>query len=138
MLGSAFASLKENPVNPENPVILSTLHSPHDRRCGAVADEEIRGTVERGLDIDDVLGQSQAGPINVSDVIYGYGVEIEESGNDFYAHKTGFSQKSLWHALRKAGFAKIFIGSGNLEINSLAFKSSPDAATRAQFGLPQD
>jgi len=95
-------------------------------------------TVERGLDIDDVLGQSPAGPIKVSDVIYGYGVEIEESGNDFYAHKTGFSQKSLWHALRKAGFAKIFIGSGNLEINALAFKSSPDAATRAQFGLPQD
>ena len=51
--------------------------------------------VEKNLDIDDFLYQSPEGPITVRDVIYGYGAEIERSGNDFYAHKTGFTKKSL-------------------------------------------
>ena len=55
----------------------------------------MRSCVERGLDIDDVLYQSPAGPITVLDVIYGYAAEIESSGQDFFAHKTGFTEKSL-------------------------------------------
>src|SRR5262245_43868689 len=39
--------------------------------------EVMRLTIERGLDIDDVLYQSPAGPIMVADVLYGYSVEIE-------------------------------------------------------------
>lgn len=51
--------------------------------------------VRRGLDVDDLLYQSPAGPITVRDVLYGLGTEIERSGNDFWAHKTGFTKKSL-------------------------------------------
>lgn len=93
-------------------------------------------TVERGLDIEDVLYQSPAGPIMVLDVFYGYSVEIERSGQDFYAHKTGFTQKSLLKALRAAGFVKIYSLLGHLEINALAFKREPDLAVRALFKLP--
>ena len=96
----------------------------------------MRTTIERGLDIDDVLYQSAAGPIMVLDVLYGYGVEIERSGNDYFAHKTGFTQKSLVTALRKAGFTKIFCSLGNLEIKSLAFKGEPNQATRTLLKLP--
>ena len=98
--------------------------------------EVMRVTIERGLDIDDVLYNSPAGPIMVLDVLYGYGIEIEQSGQDFFAHKTGFTRKSLTHVLHKAGFANLYSVSGNLEISALAFKGKPDEATRALFSLP--
>ncbi len=68
--------------------------------------ELMRVTVARGLDIDDVLYQSPTGPIMVLDVLYGFGVEIEQSGQEFFAHRTGFSQKSLLNALYKSGGVK--------------------------------
>lgn len=99
-------------------------------------EEVMRVTIERNLDIDDVLYQSPAGPIMVLDVLYGYSVEIESSGQDFFSHKTGFSQKSLLKALQNAGFSQIFCAVGNLEINAMAFKGNADQATRTLFGLP--
>ena len=98
----------------------------------------MRITIDRGLDIDDVLYQSPAGPIMVLDVLYGYSVEIERSGKDFFAHKTGFTHKSLLKALRKAGFSEIYSVADNLEVYALAFKMVPDHATRALFNLPPD
>ena len=100
--------------------------------------EVMRVTIERGLDIEDVLYNSPAGPIMVLDVLYGYGFEIEQSGQDFFAHKTGFTRKSLTTALHKAGFANIYSVSGNLEISALAFKGKPDAITRRLFSLPNE
>lgn len=87
--------------------------------------ELFQTVVKNNLDIDDFLYQSQAGPITVRDVIYGYGLEIERSGNDFYAHKTGFTQKSLFLTLQTAGFPWVYSGIGNLEITAFAFKNEP-------------
>jgi hypothetical protein len=100
--------------------------------------EVMRQTLERGLDIDDILYQSPAGPIMVLDVIYGYSAQIEKSGVEFYAHKTGFTQKSLVAALNRAGFAKIYTGldQASLEIHAWAFKNPPSDAARALFQLP--
>lgn len=98
--------------------------------------EVMRVALERNLDIDDVLYESPAGPIMVLDVLYGYTVEIERSGQDFFAHKTGFTPKSLVAAMTRAGFAKVYCGTGNLEVLALGFKSTPDAAARALFNLP--
>jgi len=95
----------------------------------------MRKTVENELDLEDTLYQAKAGPIMVLDVLYGYSVEIERSGRDFYAHKTGFSEKSLLNALKKAGFSHIYMGLGNLEINAVAFKGPPDPAWRKLFHL---
>ena len=100
--------------------------------------ELMRVTIKQGLDIDDVLYESPAGPIMVLDVLYGYSVEIERSGKDFFAHKTGFTEKSLMKALRKSGFSKIYIQVGNLEVNALAFKGVPDQASCSLFNLPND
>jgi ubiquinone/menaquinone biosynthesis C-methylase UbiE len=97
--------------------------------------EVMRATLERNLDIDDVLYESAAGPIMVLDVLYGYSVEIEQSGQDFFAHKTGFTLKSLLKALSGAGFSKIYSATGNFEINAVAFKGEPDQAALALFGL---
>jgi len=60
--------------------------------------------MKRQLDIDDVVYTSGRGDIRVLDMLYGYGPEIESTGQDFYAHKTGFTQKSLARALKSAGF----------------------------------
>jgi ubiquinone/menaquinone biosynthesis C-methylase UbiE len=97
----------------------------------------MRATIEQGLDIDDVLYQSSAGPIMVLDVLYGYSVEIEQSKQDFYAHKTGFTQKSLLAALNRSGFSETYSVVGNLEINALAFKGVSDQFARSLFNLPQ-
>jgi len=96
----------------------------------------MRIVAEQDMDIEDVLYQSPMGPITVRDVIYGYGIEIEQSGNDFYAHKTGYSQKSLRRLLNQCGFPVVYMVSGNYEINALALMQQPSEAIRKLFKLP--
>jgi len=98
--------------------------------------EVMRQVVQKSMDIDDVLYQSPAGPITVRDVFYGYGLEIERSGNDFFAHKTGFTKKSLVQMLGSCGFPFVFSTAENLEVVALAFKQKPDEYARSLFGLP--
>jgi SAM-dependent methyltransferase len=98
--------------------------------------ELMRTVVEKNLDIDDFLYESPAGPITVRDVIYGYGREIEQSGNDFFAHKNGFTKKSLTALLLRCGFAQVFTVAGSLEITAIAFGGEPAPFARALFHLP--
>ena len=81
--------------------------------------------VERGLDIEDELYMAIAGPIHVIDVIYGLGIEIEQSGSDFFAHKTGFTEKSLALRLNASGFSTVITSFCDLQIMALAFKNGP-------------
>ncbi len=98
----------------------------------------MRAVTDRNLDIDDTLYQSASGPIMVLDVLYGWSAQIEQSGQEFFAHKTGFTQKSLLTALVRAGFTKVYSGTGNFEIIAYAFQGEPDPATRALLNLPND
>ncbi len=93
--------------------------------------------VANNLDIDDVLYSSGVGPVRVRDIIYGYGPEIEESGVDFYAHKTGFTKKSLGAALSSAGFRyQVFTAGRNRELAVRAFKQMPTEELRRHLGIP--
>ncbi len=94
--------------------------------------------IDTGMEINDVLYVSPGGPITVHDVVYGWGKEIEESGEDFYAHKTGFTEASLMAALNAAGFAQVWTTESDdtFAIGALAFKSDPSPAQRALLGLP--
>lgn len=96
----------------------------------------MRIVVRQNYDIDDKLYDSMKGPVTVRDVIYGYAPEIEESGQDFYAHKTGFTQKSLISMLQRCGFPYIYIGTSNLDIGAYAFKNAPTEEIRVLLGLP--
>lgn len=96
----------------------------------------MRETVSRNLDIDDILYVSPAGPVMVHDVIYGHSPTIERSGVDFFAHRTGFTRKSLSAAVARAGFGDQFCSQGSLELNLIAFKGSADPQTRSLFNLP--
>jgi SAM-dependent methyltransferase len=98
----------------------------------------MKRVVAEGLDLDDQLYVAPSGPIQVRDVVWGYGVEIESSGNDFYAHKTGFSPKSLTAFLENAGFAEVFLdgaGPERLEVAAIAFKRAGPNLHKASFGL---
>jgi SAM-dependent methyltransferase len=97
--------------------------------------EVMHAALERGLDIDDVLYESPMGPIRVLDVIYGLDEEIERSGNDFYAHKTGFTPKSLVAALTQSGFSQVHCRLGGFEVNAVAFKGIPDPEAKRLLGL---
>lgn len=98
--------------------------------------EVMRVVAQRQLDLEDVLYESPAGPIKVLDVLWGWSLQIERTGQDFFAHKTGFTPKSLKAAVEAAGFQKVYQTTGNYEAHVLAFKSTPDAAAKALFGLP--
>ena len=99
--------------------------------------EVMKVAVQRGMEPDDVLYNTASGvPIAILDVLYGWRRQIEQSGVDFFAHKTGFSPKLLNKTLYQAGFARVYISSGNLEVRAMAFLGVPDAATRQKFGLP--
>ena len=95
----------------------------------------MKSVIDNCLDIEDVLYNSSCGPIRVRDVIYGYNIEIERSGNDFYAHKTGFTKKSLTDLLTQCGFPHILTWVELYEINALAFKQKPDNYQIELMGL---
>jgi SAM-dependent methyltransferase len=97
----------------------------------------MRHLVRENMDIEDMLYQTAAGPITVRDVIYGWSKEIESSGRDFYAHKTGFTTKSLRATLEAAGFTHIFTPPPIhlFEIRAVAFKAQPDVRHFSSLGL---
>jgi hypothetical protein len=92
--------------------------------------------VKNNMDINDILYQSPAGPIAVKDVIYGFGKQIERSGQDFYAHKTGFSTKSLLSVLKECGFPITYYSIGYFEISVFAFKQKPSEYVANLLKLP--
>jgi SAM-dependent methyltransferase len=98
----------------------------------------MKRVVASNLDIEDVLYQSPGGPISVRDVVYGWAKEIEASGVDFYAHKTGFTSKSLRGLLLQSGFPNVytFVSEEAFEVKAFAFKRAPTAAQRILLELP--
>ena len=56
--------------------------------------------------LDDPLYVSESGPIYPLDALYGWGIHIAK-GNDFMAHRTGYTMHSLAGKLRRVGFTDI-------------------------------
>ena len=97
----------------------------------------IQIVAENNLDIDDVVYTSNVGPITARDVLYGYGPEIQRSGSDFYAHKTGFTVKSLTNILLQFGFRYVYTTASNLEIAAFAFSAVPTEFAAELLSLPR-
>lgn len=94
----------------------------------------INALIDQQLELDDVLYVSPAGPITAHDVIYGLQSEIQNSGQDFYAHKTGFTPSSLKKILTDGGFDKVFLRTDqHLAVHALAFKSEPTPEQYSSF-----
>lgn len=100
-------------------------------------DSVVKTMIARNADIDDVLyDQPQSGPITYRDVIYGHAGEIERSGRDWFAHKNGFTRRSLTRMLNSCGFPFVFGGVGNYEVLSFAFTALPTDWARDLLRIP--
>lgn len=95
----------------------------------------VKTMVEKNLDLDDELYLSALGPIRVSDVLYGYSKQIEESGMEFFAHKTGFTPQSLLRALIKTGFTHIHSSEVGYNLTAVAFKNDMSSELAALFNI---
>ena len=99
----------------------------------------MRHVVRDNLEMNDVLYQSGMGPITVQDVIYGLAREIEQSGRDFYAHKVGFTPRTLGQTLERAGFRGpifLFASPDDYECRALAFRTMPTPYQQSLLKLP--
>ena len=71
--------------------------------------------------LDDPAYISPAGPIAPLDMLYGLRTALAD-GNYFMAHKTGFTAKTLRHALQEAGFACIRVQREEFGLCAIAYK----------------
>lgn len=99
--------------------------------------EVMKKVVTSNLDIGDILYNSAVGSISVRDVIYGYEKQIEETGQDYYAHKTGFSPQSLKDFMHQAGFPIVGVGANSdcYEITAFGFKQAPNEEVKRLFNI---
>lgn len=92
--------------------------------------------VQFHMDLDSVLYEIEAGPITPLDVIFGWGKEVE-TGNPFYAHRTGFTAARLHRVLLEAGFkdVKVVANLPSLELEATAH--APQEGNERQDRQPQ-
>ena len=91
--------------------------------------------VSSRLDVEDTLYVSPGGPISVLDVLYGWRKKIEETNQDYFAHKTGFTSTSLVRHLKARGFDTVYCRTERLEVDTVAFKGPPEAKYLSLLGL---
>jgi hypothetical protein len=125
----------------EVPVVLAGFR--HVLKPGGLAhiivpdlQELMLACVQQEIDLDGLLYESPMGPITPLDVLYGHGGMIAQSGQDFYAHRTGFSRRTLANVVEASGFGPMFCQQGNLELNLITFNGNPDPELAALFDLP--
>jgi ubiquinone/menaquinone biosynthesis C-methylase UbiE len=95
----------------------------------------VEAIAKGGLDIDDPYYHLGDGTkISFHDVLYGWG-RVMKQGNLFYAHKCGFTEKSLSRELTRAEFHKVMTASDGHNIHAYAFKQNPTSAQKRQLGL---
>ena len=90
--------------------------------------------VNEKRDIQDIWYHSQGGPVSFHDALYGWASKVSE-GNLYYAHKTGFTEKSLTKTLRAAGFPHIFTAIQTINLHAFAFVQMPSASQRKECGV---
>jgi len=71
--------------------------------------------------LEDPVYVSPAGPISALDMVFGHRDSVR-AGNDFMAHRTGFSARTLSQKLRDAGFEDINVRSKDLALLAEARK----------------
>jgi hypothetical protein len=90
--------------------------------------------VKGNRDIEDSWYRVSAGPISFHDVIYGWGKQVEK-GNHYFAHKCGFTEKSLTKILRAAGFKAVMTATDSGNLHAYAFPGRPTKDQKRRLGL---
>lgn len=68
--------------------------------------QKVAAAVAEDGDLEKTLYMSPAGPITPLDIFFGHRASLAQ-GNDYMAHKTGFSSHSIKNLLENAGFSKV-------------------------------
>jgi hypothetical protein len=89
----------------------------------------------RGLELDGAIYQSPSGPIRVADALWGFQRQIRLSGQDYYAHRWGFSRRLLGSTLKASGFSYVLLGGGSYDLMALAFQEKPSEARLHDIGI---
>jgi ubiquinone/menaquinone biosynthesis C-methylase UbiE len=76
--------------------------------------------------LEEPVYQSPAGPISAIDICFGHRASIAR-GNEFMAHKTGFSARTLAQKLAACGFEKIRVERRNLDLWAVAYKPAKNS-----------
>jgi SAM-dependent methyltransferase len=96
----------------------------------------IKEIVDHKGELSDALYTSPAGPITGIDIIYGWQQEIVVKKSEFYAHRNGFTAKSLRAMLRVAGFpVTVVMKQVPYNLRALAFLKAPSPARQKQLGI---
>lgn len=96
----------------------------------------MKDAATKNLELTDPVLQTDAGPVTVRDLIYGYQDELEETGDDSFVHRTGFSPKTLASLLSDAGFARVIVAGYGFNLLAYAFKQEPNAEQKTLLNLP--
>jgi protein O-GlcNAc transferase len=83
--------------------------------------------------LEEPIYQSPAGPISAIDICFGHRASIAR-GNEFMAHRTGFSAHTLAQKLAACGFRRIRVERKNLDLWALAFKPEVQPSPSAGVG----
>lgn len=86
----------------------------------------------RGKDIHDSWYIASK-PISFHDVLYGWNWAMSR-GNLFYAHKCGFTERSLTRVMSEQ-FSRVFVASDGMNLHAYGFKKNPSAAQKRMLGL---
>lgn len=83
----------------------------------------VRMMLDSGKQLTDTLYVTKHGfPVRTLDILYGWSWVIEQSGQPYFAHKTGFSIKTLHGALAQAGFTDLEIYHSDIELKGIGYK----------------
>jgi SAM-dependent methyltransferase len=80
--------------------------------------------------LDAPFYRSPAGPVSPLDMVYGYGAAIER-GNEYMAHRTGFTARMLTAKLREVGFEQVRVERVEEDVSLWAVAWRPGAGARA-------
>ena len=119
-------------------VLSGFLHVLNDKGFAHISVPDITSLMECMLkghqDIEETWYVSPGGAISFHDVLYGWNKAMS-GGNLYYAHKCGFTEKSLTKALRAAGFKKVFTASDSGNLFAYAFKVSASKQLMSMLGV---
>jgi SAM-dependent methyltransferase len=83
--------------------------------------------LESGKELTDTLYVTKHGfPVRTLDIIYGWDWVIQQSRQPYFAHKTGFSIKTLHAAMKQAGFVDLEIYHRDIELKGIGYKPKGD------------
>jgi len=99
----------------------------------------LREAGKQGWDTDTFLYQSPAGPVTVSDMLFGHERQIELAEHPgFMAHKSAWSSRTLPLTMSWCGFAHIMVVEQGFDLRCVGFLQQPNDEILAQIGLKNE